>query len=317
MKRSSVGLDNAAVAKSLQAQLDLIGEALDASDDGFAIWKAIATPEGATNDFELVLINTAGAAKALRPQHELVGKPLEEVVDAVSAHDLKTLFARALSEGRAVRDIVHGFSESRGKGLFENTVVPFGKNLFFTTYRDVTDTEQEHSRLLWMSEHDFLTGMPNRSKLQESLTGSISAASQKGTLLAFVFIDIDHFKNVNDSYGHDVGDAVLVNFVKRIRNSLPERALVARIAGDEFAILLEEVRNEAQLRELMDEVFEAMRRPFVHGDLEMSITCSAGCVVNDGSVQSEEIMRIADKAMYTAKHQGRARFNVETVLKTT
>jgi len=317
MKRSSVGLDNAAVAKSLQAQLDLIGEALDASDDGFAIWKAIATPEGATNDFELVLINTAGAAKALRPQHELVGKPLEEVVDAVSAHDLKTLFARALSEGRAVRDIVRGFSESRGKGLFENTVVPFGKNLVFTTYRDVTDTEQEHSRLLWMSEHDFLTGMPNRSKLQESLTGSISAASQKGTLLAFVFIDIDHFKNVNDSYGHDVGDAVLVNFVKRIRNSLPERALVARIAGDEFAILLEEVRNEAQLRELMDEVFEAMRRPFVHGDLEMSITCSAGCVVNDGSVQSEEIMRIADKAMYTAKHQGRARFNVETVLKTT
>jgi diguanylate cyclase (GGDEF)-like protein len=317
MGHSSVDLGNAAVAKSLQSQLDLIGQALDASDDGFAIWKAIATADGATKDFELVLMNSAGAAKALRPQHELVGKRLAEVVDAVSASDLKKLFARALSEGRAVREVVHGISEGRGNGLFENTVVPFGKNLVFATYRDVTDAEQEHSRLLWMSEHDFLTGMPNRSKLQESLAASISAASQKGTLLAFVFIDIDHFKNVNDSYGHDVGDALLVNFVKRIQNSLPERALVARISGDEFAILLEEVKNETQLRELMDEVFEAMRRPFSHGDLEMSITCSAGCVLSDGSEQVEEIMRIADKAMYTAKHQGRARFALEKVTKTT
>jgi diguanylate cyclase (GGDEF)-like protein len=317
MGHSSIGLDNAAVAKSLQAQLDLIGQALDASDDGFAIWKAVATTDGATGDFELVLINSAGAAKALRPQHELVGKRLDEVVDAVSADDLKKLFVRVLNEGRAVRDVVHGFSEERGNGLFENTVVPFGKNLVFTTYRDVTEAEQEHSRLLWISEHDFLTGMPNRSKLQESLAASISAASQKGALLAFVFIDIDHFKNVNDSYGHDVGDALLVNFVKRIRNSLPERALVARISGDEFAILLKEVKSEAQLRDLMDEVFEAMRRPFSHGDLEMSITCSAGCVLSDGSESVDELMRIADKAMYTAKHQGRARFNVETVLKTT
>lgn len=317
MGHNSVDLGNAAVAKSLQSQLDLIGQALDASDDGFAIWKAIATADGATKDFELVLMNSAGAAKALRPQHELVGKRLAEVVDAVSASDLKKLFARALSEGRAVREVVHGFSEGRGNGLFENTVVPFGKNLVFATYRDVTDAEQEHSRLLWMSEHDFLTGMPNRSKLQESLAASISAASQKGTLLAFVFIDIDHFKNVNDSYGHDVGDALLVNFVKRIQNSLPERALVARISGDEFAILLEEVKNETQLRELMDEVFEAMRRPFSHGDLEMSITCSAGCVLSDGSEQVEEIMRIADKAMYTAKHRGRARFALEKVTKTT
>jgi diguanylate cyclase (GGDEF)-like protein len=317
MGHSSIGLDNAAVAKSLQAQLDLIGQALDASDDGFAIWKAVATTDGATGDFELVLINSAGAAKALRPQHELVGKRLGEVVDAVSADDLKKLFVRVLNEGRAVRDVVHGFSEERGNGLFENTVVPFGKNLVFTTYRDVTEAEQEHSRLLWISEHDFLTGMPNRSKLQESLAASISAASQKGALLAFVFIDIDHFKNVNDSYGHDVGDALLVNFVKRIRNSLPERALVARISGDEFAILLKEVKSEAQLRDLMDEVFEAMRRPFSHGDLEMSITCSAGCVLSDGSESVDELMRIADKAMYTAKHQGRARFNVETVLKTT
>jgi diguanylate cyclase (GGDEF)-like protein len=317
MTHSAAGLDDAEVAKSLQAQLDMIGQALNASDDGFAIWKSIEDEVGAIVDFELVLINTAGAAKASRPQNELVGKSLSVVVDAVSAKDLKQAFTRALHEGHAVREVVPGFSEARGHGLFENTVVPFGKNLVFTTYRDVSEAEQERSRLLWISEHDFLTGMPNRAKLQDSLNACVTAASSRATLLAFVFIDIDHFKDVNDSYGHDVGDALLVNFVKRIRNSLPERALVARIAGDEFAVLLDEIKGESQLRELMDEVFEAMRRPFVHGELEMSITCSAGCVVSDGSEAVDEIMRIADKAMYAAKHQGRARFNVETVLKTT
>jgi diguanylate cyclase (GGDEF)-like protein len=317
MTRSAMGLDNAEVAKSLQSQLDMIGAALNASDDGFAIWKSVEDASGAIVDFELVLINTAGAAKASRPPHELVGKPLLAVVDEVSAKDLQLVFTRALQEGHAVREVVPGYSEARGKGFFENTVVPFGKNLVFTTYRDVSEAEQEHSRLLWISEHDFLTGMPNRAKLQNSMNACVSIAASRKTLLAFVFIDIDHFKNVNDSYGHDVGDALLVNFVKRIRNSLPERALVARISGDEFAILLDEIKGEPQLRELMDEVFEAMRRPFVHGDLEMSITCSAGCVLSDGSESVDELMRIADKAMYKAKHQGRARFNVETVLRTT
>ena len=317
MTGSSIGLENPDVAKALQAQLDVIGAALDASKDGFAIWKAIPTPDGSIEEFELVLMNSAGAAAAGKPQQELVGRTLTAVVGAETAKDLRGIFVRALREGQGVREVVPGFSPEFGHGLYENTVVPFGDNLVFATYRDVSDAEKERSRLLWLSEHDFLTGMPNRAKLQDSLASSIAAAVQKGTLMAFVFIDIDYFKNVNDTYGHDVGDVLLVNFVKRIRHSLPERALVARIAGDEFAILLEEIKHEAHLRDLMQEVFEAMQRPFVYGDIEMSITCSAGCVVSDGSEQVDELMRIADKAMYQAKHQGRARFTVEKAIKTT
>lgn len=317
MAENTLGLDDAQTAQLLQAQLDLIGAALNASEDGFAIWKSIEAPDGTIEDFELVLINRAGATKALRPQNELVGRRLTSVVDAASAKDLKQLFIRTLQVGHSVRDVVPGFSEERGHGLFENTVVPFGNNLVFTTYRDVSEAEQEHTRLLWISEHDYLTGMPNRAKLQESLTSCVSAALQTGSLMAFVSIDIDHFKTVNDSFGHDVGDALLVNFVRRIRNSLPARALVARIAGDEFAVLLEQIKNESQVRELLEEVFAAMHRPFVHGDLEMSITCSAGCVISDGSEQVEEIMRVADKAMYEAKRLGRARFEVQKILKTT
>ena len=163
------------------------------------------------------------------------------------------------------------------------------------------------------NEHDFLTGMPNRAKLESALAHSISRARESNSLLSFVFIDIDYFKTVNDKYGHDVGDALLVNFVKRIRNSLPETSLVARIAGDEFAILIQDVKGEAHMRELMDEVFSAMKRPFTHESLELAITCSAGCALADGSQHPAEVVRVADKIMYQAKSEGRNRYLVTTV----
>jgi diguanylate cyclase (GGDEF)-like protein len=262
-------------------------------------------------------MNKTGADKAGHPQLELLGKLLTEVVPDPDAKGLHALFEKALTKGHSVKDVVPVTAPDGLPGAFENTVVPFGKDLVFATYRDVSEVEREHTRLLWLTEHDFLTGMPNRAKLQESLAESVASAREKGRLTGFVFIDIDHFKNVNDTYGHDVGDAVLVNFVKRIRNSLPASALVARIAGDEFAVLLHELEQESQLKELMDEVFAAMQRPFKRDEIDIPITCSAGCVLTDGTAHPDEIMRIADKAMYRAKFEGRNRFLVEPIVQIT
>jgi diguanylate cyclase (GGDEF)-like protein len=306
-----------AISQARQAQLDLIGEALDASDDGFAIWKSVRAPDQSIENFTLVLMNKTGCDKAGHSQLELLGKLLTEVVPEVDAKGLHALFEKALRIGHSVKDIVPVLSADGLPGAFENTVVPFGKDLVFATYRDVSEAEREHTRLLWLAEHDFLTGMPNRVKLQESLAESVALAREKGRLTGFVFIDIDHFKNINDTFGHDVGDMVLVNFAKRIRNSLPESALVARIAGDEFAILLHELEQEAQLRELMDEVFAAMQRPFKRDEIDIPVTCSAGCVLTDGSAHPDEVIRIADKAMYRAKYEGRNRYLVEPIVQIT
>jgi diguanylate cyclase (GGDEF)-like protein len=304
-------------AQELQKQLDIIGEALDASEDGFAIWKALLTPDGSFQDFTLVLMNSAGAKAAGRTQSELAGKTLTDIVGVETSQGLRSLFERALREGSGVKEVVPGITAEGVHGYFENDVVPFGDSLVFATYRDVSDVENERSRLVWLTEHDFLTGMPNRAKLHDSLANCVSTSKSKGSLFGFVFIDIDNFKHVNDSFGHDVGDILLVNFVKRIRHSLPEPALVARIAGDEFAILLENLRDEAQLNELMSEVFNAMGRPFVHEDLEIPVNCSAGCVLSDGSEHPDEIMRISDKAMYEAKNAGRARFVLKNITSVT
>jgi len=317
MKRYVRRSEKDAISQARQQQLELIGDALDASDDGFTIWRSVRAADQSIADFTVVLMNKTGADAARIPQLEAIGKTLKEVAPGEGATGLHALFTKALLLGHNVKEVVPGRSMDGSPVAYENTVVPFGKDLVFATFRDVSEAEKEHTRLLWLSEHDFLTGMPNRVKLQESLADCVKLAKEKKCLTGFVFIDIDHFKNVNDTYGHDVGDAVLVNFVKRIRNSLPESALVARIAGDEFAVLIQEVEQEAHLRELMDEVFAAMQRPFKRDDIDIPITCSAGCVLTDGSAHPDEVMRIADKAMYRAKYEGRNRYLVEPILQIT
>lgn len=297
-------------------QLKLISEALDSSEDGFSIWRPVRGQDQKVENFILLLVNDAGAKAAGVSKAELIGKSITSVVGLESSKNLSKLFQTALSLGHSIREVVPVDPFQGLQMAFENTVVPFGKDLIFSTYRDVSEQERERTRLLWLSEHDYLTGMPNRAKLRDSLIESAALSKETGLLTGFAFIDIDHFKNVNDTYGHDMGDAVLVNFVKRVRNSLPASALVARISGDEFAILLNELDGEFRLRDLMSEVFAAMNRPFRRDDEEISITCSAGCVLVDGSVEPEEIMRIADKAMYRAKHEGRNRFLIDHITAT-
>jgi diguanylate cyclase (GGDEF)-like protein len=320
MKSNESGQEKSLAAEYSQTQLDLISDALDASEDGFAIWKSVRAADGSISDFILLLMNNSGLAGLAGLDHKVanpIGKTLEEVTGEESSKELHDLFVLALLERHGVKGVVRGITSDGSKGYFENTVVPFGRDLVFATYRDVSADEREHKRLVWLTEHDFLTGMPNRAKLQEHLGKSLAKAQVSKTLMAFVFIDIDYFKEVNDTFGHDIGDALLVNFVKRIRHSLPSKALVARIAGDEFGVCIQDIKSEDHLKELMENVFGAMERPFTLGDIETKIACSAGCVVTDGSDQPEEIMRIADKLMYQAKNEGRGRFLIQSVVKTT
>jgi diguanylate cyclase (GGDEF)-like protein len=314
MDYSAEAAEKDAISEARLQALNLISDALDASEDGFAIWKATRAQDHSVDSFSLLLMNSTGAMVAGQPQRELIGQPLTRVARLSDAQGLHDLFVRALTAGHSVKETVAGETPEHLPTAFENTVVPFGNDLVFATFRDVSESASERNRLLWLSEHDALTGIANRSKLETSLEETVRRARKEGFLAGFVSIDIDHFKVVNDTYGHETGDELLINFVKRIRNSLPVGALVARISGDEFAVLIEELREEAQLRELMDEVFASMQRPFTRGEVEASITCSAGCVVTDGKAPPEEIMRIADRTMYQAKNEGRNRYLVESIV---
>jgi diguanylate cyclase (GGDEF)-like protein len=241
---------------------------------------------------------------------QLVGKLIEEMMGDDDNAGLENLFKRALSEHEVQIETVAIDSPQGWVGAYENKVVPFTDDQVVASFRDVSEEKREQDRLHWLAGHDHLTGLPNRRNLENYLQAALSHARVKNHFAAFVFIDIDDFKRVNDKFGHDAGDQLLKDFAQRLGSSLGEEAVVARLAGDEFAILLEDVASRDSLDKILGTVLETMRQPFDCAARSLAITCSAGAALCAGEEPMTEVLRIADKAMYRAKHDGKDRFRI-------
>jgi diguanylate cyclase (GGDEF)-like protein len=163
---------------------------------------------------------------------------------------------------------------------------------------------------VWLAGHDHLTGLPNRRSLEVHLETALRQARDTSKLTAFIFVDIDNFKRVNDDFGHDVGDQLLKDFVTRLRTAIGDAGIIARLAGDEFAIILDEVTSRQNLEDILEDCFASIRSPFDLNTPSLTITCSAGAALCAGDEQISEVLRITDKAMYRAKHDGKNRYSI-------
>lgn len=161
-------------------------------------------------------------------------------------------------------------------------------------------------RLDFIAHHDNLTGLPNRLQFQLQLEHGVAYARRHGSLLAVLFVDIDRFKTINDTLGHDAGDQVLVQFAQRLRNCVREVDTVARQGGDEFIVLLTELRNGADAQPVADKIMKAIAEPFtVNGDL-LDVGASIGVAVYpDDDEDIDTLIEKADLAMYAAKQRGK------------
>lgn len=168
--------------------------------------------------------------------------------------------------------------------------------------------QQQHS-LQHLAHHDPLTGLPNRLLMIDRLEHSLRKAHRMRTGLAVLFIDLDHFKEINDSLGHTQGDRLLVAVAKRLRERLREEDTVARLGGDEFVILIEHLRSSMDASALAETIQDAFSEPMDLGDRELSITASIGIsLYPDDGTDTETLLRTADAAMYRAKSEGRNGF---------
>jgi len=171
---------------------------------------------------------------------------------------------------------------------------------------DITDRKLAHERLKHMAHHDPLTGLPNRRLLNQRLNQSIRHAARHRVHLAVIFVDIDHFKHINDGLGHATGDQVLKEVGRRLRQEVRNEDSVARISGDEFVVLLEAISNSEHIIPIVEKLMHCFDRPVSTGDREIRVTASMGiCMYPEDGDDAPTLLRNADAAMYSAKSEGR------------
>lgn len=164
------------------------------------------------------------------------------------------------------------------------------------------------TRLRYQASHDSLTGLPNRAHFQERLARALDDPTRAGGVVAVLFIDLDRFKIVNDSLGHEAGDALLVTAAARLRAALRPADLAARLGGDEFTILLEELADVSDAAKVAARIVSLFAEAFTIGHHQVVVSASVGIAVGvAGQLQSTELLRHADIALYSAKNGGRAR----------
>jgi diguanylate cyclase (GGDEF)-like protein/PAS domain S-box-containing protein len=210
---------------------------------------------------------------------------------------------RIIRPGGEARVVHHRAEVVRGQG---------GEPLRMVgTVHDITERKALQEQLEYQALHDALTGLPNRALFMDRLQHALVRAWRRKGEVAVLFMDLDNFKVVNDSLGHDAGDSLLAAVAERLRARLRPEDTAARLGGDEFVILLEDLTDVGEATRVAERIAEALRTAFVLNRREVFVTASIGVVLSDDArKEPADLLRNADLAMYRAKHAGRARYEV-------
>ena len=177
---------------------------------------------------------------------------------------------------------------------------------FIGGFYDISERKQAEKKIEHMAHHDSLTNLPNRISLNERFSQALQQAKRAGHHLAVMFLDLDRFKNINDSLGHHVGDMLLFEVAARLKDSVRNSDIVARLGGDEFVVVLPEIQSGIASVHFVDKILHTLSQPYTINGRQLRNSVSIGISIfpHDGETV-EELMKNADTAMYHAKSQGR------------
>lgn len=178
---------------------------------------------------------------------------------------------------------------------------------------DITHKARSDELIWRQANYDFLTNLPNRHMFQDRLQQEIRKCLREESLLALLFIDLDHFKGVNDSLGHPMGDQLLIKAARRIQNCVRETDTVARMGGDEFTVILPKLKTTSDSEKVAQQIIHTLAAPFIIGDETIYVGASVGIAFcpND-STDLDQLVSSADQAMYSSKALGRNRLSYFT-----
>ena len=253
---------------------------------------------------------------------EVIGKLLGDLIvppELRAAHAKGMARYQATGEGQVVNRRVRMQALRRHGELFlvDMTIKAYqgGESrsewMFFAFLHDASERNKTESALAELARTDLLTTLPNRRHLYERLQETMARVSRTKRLMAVMFMDIDHFKKINDGLGHDIGDQLLQQFATHLRTSVRQVDFVGRLGGDEFLVIVEELNHEDNVIIIARKIVEGMVLGFQVGEQSLHITTSIGIALYDGgTLIQDELIRRADQAMYQAKRSGRNTFRI-------
>lgn len=267
------------------------------------------------SDYRLVMVNSVFLKELGIEEHEAIGKTCYEVTHALSescCHEdhpcplLETVVTGNFSQAHHIHVAKDG-----GRRDVEISVSPVrderGKiTQVIHVSRDITERKESEREIQQLAYYDTLTGLPNRMLFRDRLNQALTEAEQSGLQLALLFLDLDRFKEVNDTLGHSTGDKLLKVAAERIRHCLRKSDAVARLGGDEFVIIVPALSHVEDAAVIARKILDIIRKPILLENREIVSTGSIGISVypKDGK-DVDSLLRSADMAMYRAKEQGR------------
>lgn len=260
-----------------------------------------------------ILANEVAAKLFGYSREEMVGKFALEFI-APSFHNLVKSNIQVENQVPYEADLLRKDSTTFPGILRGHDLILAGQKVRVSAVIDITDRKKYEKDILKVAHYDMLTGLPNRVLLKKYIQTSIKRSVRDNEYYALMFLDLDNFKTVNDTIGHDVGDMVLVETAKRIENSIRENDVVSRLGGDEFVILIDTSEKNRDLvinsvRVIAQKILKNLEFPYLIKNYDFRITASVGIkLFNDDSLSMDELMKYADSAMYNAKGEGRNTF---------
>jgi diguanylate cyclase (GGDEF)-like protein len=279
--------------------------AAECSLDDFYIFDGIPDASGAIVDFRFSYINPNAERRLGVPRESLYGKVLTEVRPFMIKSGLIHKYREVVRTGIPYTCEVFIDDEMIKATWLNVQVVRLGNGIAITS-RDVTEHRRRSDHVHYLAHHDHLTGLANRTLLHERLRQAILRAENLGQRVAVFLLDIDYFKQINDSLGHADGDVLLANVGQRLLSSVRDSDTVARLGGDEFVIAMPEFRTIQDVEHCAKEIIRNASQPIEINGREISLTLSVGIsIFPEGGRTVEELLRNADTAMYSVKDTGR------------
>ena len=288
--------------KALEQRLELWAKVFEASSEGIVLLDANGRVLSANR-----AICKAGAFDPGEVLHEELGFVQ---VGELTMPQAREIWATAESRGWWRGEVL---VRKRGGGSFPAWAVltavrdatgTVGHYIF--SCLDISDRKASEEQVRYLAHHDLLTGLPNRGVAERRLREAMQQSTRTGQPVAVLFIDLDRFKTINDSLGHQTGDALLKLVAQRLRESIRDADVVSRFGGDEFVVLLNGVTGSGEALQIAQRLLAALRAPCLIETLELNVSCSIGIAMfPDDAADMDELMRHADTAMYQAKASGR------------